>query len=32
MTVMTNDAPLKAEARNLSFYYGNFQALKNIKW
>jgi phosphate transport system ATP-binding protein len=36
MNVMTannhNDAlsPLKAEARDLSFYYGNFQALKNI--
>ena len=22
--------PLKAEARNLSFFYGSFQALKNI--
>ena len=22
--------PLKAEARNLSFFYGSFQALKNV--
>ena len=36
MTSMTETAinetlpPLKAQARDLSFYYGNFQALKNI--
>ena len=27
---LTADLKIKAEARNLHFYYGNFHALKNI--